>query len=127
MSRPSAATIIPSFHLLFVVPLFLLVGTWGKSTPLFLRWTLLVVGAIVVLFHGSKILRKQGKPINVAHALLIGPLLVYIGSHKTIMKGAEAEDATYWALIVLAIAAAIIHGLKIKRVAKLGSGTKALS
>lgn len=113
-SVAAATTIISTFHLLLVVPLFLLVGIWGKSTPLFLRWTLLVVGAIVTLFHGSKILRKQGKPINVAHALLIGPLLIYIGSHKTIMKDAEAEDATYWMLIVLAIAAAIIHGLKIR-------------
>lgn len=104
---------IPTFHLLFVVPLFLLVGIWGSSTPLFLRWTLLVVGLIVILYHGSKIVRKIGKPVNVAHALLIGPLLVYIGIHKTILKTSEAEDFVYWMLVAFAVVAALYHGKKV--------------
>jgi hypothetical protein len=114
--HPSSSTRLPpvaTFHLLFVVPLLLVVGVWGSATPLVLRWILLSVGLVVVLFHGSKILRKQGKPVNVGHALLIGPLLVYVGAHKTILKDSEAEDAVYWTLIALALLAALYHGRKV--------------
>jgi hypothetical protein len=92
--------ILSVFHLLVVVPLFLFVGYQRSDTPRWVYLSLLSVGFIVTIYHGVRLVQRYGKSVfawvHVLHALLIGPLLCYIGYY--------GRDTPRWAYEVLLIA-----------------------
>jgi hypothetical protein len=74
------------FHILFVGGLFLYVGISKTNIPAFLYTLLIILGFVIIFYHGFKIYKKlkQGiNPwINYIHLFLIGPLLICIGINK---------------------------------------------
>ena len=97
------------FHLFAVVPLFLFVALSRASTPIWVYTTLLVLGFVLVFYHGYKsILRmKSGSSylwVNLIHALLIGPLLLFIG-----FKGRDTGRPAYEMLALVAFSALGYH------------------
>jgi hypothetical protein len=96
-------------HLLFVVPLFLYVGIVRASTPNWLYMSLLVIGVIIFVYHGFRLIvrlrtRSSYAWINAIHLLTIAPLLIYIGYHKK-----ETPRMAYELLLMLGFAAAGYH------------------
>jgi hypothetical protein len=96
-------------HLLFVVPLFLFVGVMRSSTPLWLYQSLLVIGLVIFVYHGYKlVVRLQTRSnyawINAIHLLIIAPLLVYIGYYQK-----ETQRSAYELLLMLGFAAGGYH------------------
>jgi hypothetical protein len=79
-----AHLLIAIFHILFVVPLFLYVGFQRAACPEWLYNVLYGVGLLLLLFHGYKAIvriyaKSGGAWINLFHAFLIAPLLLWIG------------------------------------------------
>jgi len=77
-------TILSVFHIICVAPLFLFVGFQRADTPEWLYNVLFGLGILLVVYHGIKaMIRYYSKSlslwINIIHALLIGPLLIWIG------------------------------------------------
>jgi hypothetical protein len=96
-------------HLLFVVPLFLFVGIMRASTPNWLYNALLVIGAIILVYHGFRLVvrlqaRSSAAWINAIHLLFIAPLLLYIGYDKK-----ETPRSAYEILLMLGFAAGGYH------------------
>ena len=96
-------------HLLFVVPLFLFVGIMRASTPNWLYNALLMIGAVILVYHGFRLIvrlqtRSSGAWINAIHLLIIAPLLLYIGYDKK-----ETPRNAYEILLMLGFAAAGYH------------------
>jgi len=96
-------------HLLFVVPLFLFIGIMRASTPQWLYLALLIIGSIIVVYHGFRLImrlrtRSNYAWVNAIHLLLIAPLLLYIGYHKK-----ETPRAAYELLLMLGFAAGGYH------------------
>jgi hypothetical protein len=103
------------FHLLGVVPFFFYVAIVRSALPMGIFMFLIALGAILVLYHGYKaVLRYMNGSsyiwINLMHALIIGPLLIYIG-----LKQKTAPRAAYEALMLIAFAA---FGYNLKMVAE---------
>ena len=74
-------------HLVFIVPLFLYVGSTRAETPQWLYMALLAIGLVIFIYHGVKLTirltnRSGNSWINALHVLIIAPLLMYIGYHK---------------------------------------------
>lgn len=97
------------FHILLIAPFFIYVGVMKSAVPAAVYTTLIVLGAILVLYHGYKFVNRLMKGssyawVNAVHALLVGPLLLYIGLH-----GAETERPYYEALLLFAFAAFGYH------------------
>lgn len=72
------------FHIFAVVPLFLYVAISKASTVTGVYGFLLVLGAVILLYHGYKAWKKyvSGSSslwINLIHVLIVAPLLIYIG------------------------------------------------
>ena len=72
------------FHIFAVVPLFLYVGFTRAATPDWLYNVLYGIGLLLLVFHGYKsIVRLYAKSasawINLFHAFLIAPLLLWVG------------------------------------------------
>jgi hypothetical protein len=96
-------------HLLFVTPLFLYVGFTRAETPRWLYLALLTIGAVILVYHGFKlVLRlKTGSSyawVNAIHVALVAPLLLFIGYHKK-----ETPRAAYELLLMLGFAAGGYH------------------
>ena len=101
--------ILALFHVLFVSPLFLFVGFQRASTSTWLYNALLAIGAVILLYHGYKLIVRlsQGSSyvwVNAIHILFIAPLLLYIGYHKR-----ETPRAAYEMLLMLGFAAIGYH------------------
>jgi len=97
------------FHILIVGGLFLYVGISKTTIPNFMYMVLVILGIIIILYHGFKIYKKlmEGKIpwVNYIHFFLIGPLLIYIGINK------EKTKRLYFELILmLAFASIGYHG-----------------
>lgn len=97
------------FHLLFVVPFFLYVGIQQAALPEAVYTTLLTLGVVITLYHGYKAYNRwvNSSPylwVNLVHALLVGPLLVLIGT-----KGKDTPRAYYEMLLLLAFGAGGYH------------------
>ncbi len=80
-------TLINLFHILFVAPLFLWVGSQRDAVPQHFYWILFGLGMVVLVYHAYKTNARfqSGSPlvwINLIHFLLIGPLLIYIGWYQ---------------------------------------------
>ncbi len=78
---------IALFHILFVAPLFLFVGMRRINTPEEVYQGLLVIGTFVLGYHLWRLSVKyrsqvSGQWVNLIHAVLIAPLLIYIGANK---------------------------------------------
>ena len=95
------------FHLLFVGSLFLYVGIARDHLPKWMYPVLLVLGAIIIVYHIYKIYVNKGKQqwINYIHILFVGPLLLYIGYKKR-----ETSRKYYELLLMLGFAAIGYHG-----------------
>jgi hypothetical protein len=101
--------LISLFHLLFVVPFFLFVGLQQAATPDAVYTSLLVLGVIITLYHGYKSYNRwmNSSPylwVNLIHTVLVGPLLIYIGT-----KGKDTPRAYYEMLLLLAFGAGGYH------------------
>ena len=97
------------FHVLLVAPFFLYVGIAKSAVPAAVYTTLIVLGAILVLYHGYKFVNRLMKGssyawVNAVHALLVGPLLLYIG-----LNGTDTPRPYYEALLLFAFAAFGYH------------------
>ncbi len=100
--------IISMFHLAFVAPLFLFVGYQRSDTPRWVYLSLLSIGLIVILYHSVRLFQRYGRSVfawvHAIHALLIGPLLCYIGYH-----GRDSPRWTYELLLILGFGAFGYH------------------
>ena len=101
--------LISLFHLLFVVPFFLYVGLQRSATQEIIYTVLLTLGVIITLYHGYKswVRYTAGSPylyVNLIHAVLLGPLLIYMG-----VKGRDTPRAAYEMLLMFAFAAGGYH------------------
>ena len=96
-------------HLLFVTPLFLYVGFTRAETPRWLYLALLTIGAVILVYHGFKlVLRLKSRSsyawVNAIHVALVAPLLIFIGYHKK-----ETPRSAYELLLMLGFAAGGYH------------------
>jgi hypothetical protein len=97
------------FHLFAVVPLFLFIALSRANTPSWLYTAILVLGFFLLFYHAYKaFLRiRSGSSylwVNLIHALLIAPLLIFIG-----FKGRETCRPAYEMLALVAFAALGYH------------------
>ena len=105
----SASFFVRLFHILIVGGLFLYVGITKSDIPNFMYSVLLVLGIIIILYHGFKIYKKLklglNPWINYIHLLIIGPLLIYIGLTKE-----KTQRLYFEILLMLGFAAIGYHG-----------------
>jgi hypothetical protein len=88
--------LIPLFHILFVVPVFLYVAYSRAATPMPLYWVFLILAAVIFVFHSYKafVRLQEGSPyvwVNILHVLLVAPLLAYIGLREKATPRAAYE------------------------------------
>jgi mannitol-specific phosphotransferase system IIBC component len=92
-----------------VGPLFLYVGIEATTIPQIMFPILLGLGAFVIAYHAYLAYKKtmEGKSawVNYFHALIVGPLLVYIG-----YTGKETSRKFFEILLMLGMAAIGYHG-----------------
>jgi len=105
----SAKVGLHMFHVLGVVPFFFYVSIVRSTLPEFIFNLLIGLGAILIIYHGYKsVLRWYSGStyiwVNAIHALIIGPLLLYIGIHKK-----TTPRAAYEALMLVAFGAFGYH------------------
>jgi ABC-type uncharacterized transport system YnjBCD permease subunit len=96
-------------HLLFVTPLFLYVGFMRAETPKWLYLALLTIGAVILVYHGFKlVLRLKARSnlawVNAIHVAIVAPLLLFIGYYKK-----ETPRSAYELLLMLGFAAGGYH------------------
>ncbi len=101
--------VLSIFHILIVVPLFLFIGFKRASTPDWLYMAILTVGAVVLFYHGFKLIMRMKNNsgyawVNAIHMVLIAPLLIFIGYHKK-----NTPRFAYELLLMLGFAAAGYH------------------
>jgi len=101
--------ILAVFHIIGVVPLFLFVGFQRAATPEWLYHLVFGLGILILVYHGIKgMIRIWAKSasawINVFHALLIGPLLIWIGYY-----GKKTGRPAYELLLMAGFAALGYH------------------
>lgn len=101
--------VLALFHLFLVVPFFLYVGLQRAATPDGIYTACLVLGVIITLYHGYKsYIRFQTSSaylwVNLLHMLIVGPLLIYIGTKKK-----DTERAFYEMLLLVGFAAGGYH------------------
>lgn len=97
------------FHIFAVVPLFLYVALSRADTVTGVYGFLLVLGAIITLYHGYKAWVRflSGSSylwVNLVHVFYVGPLLMYIG-----YRGKETPRSAYELLALLGFAALGYH------------------
>jgi hypothetical protein len=101
--------ILALFHIIAVVPLFLFVGFQRAATPEWLYHVLFGLGILILVYHGIKaVIRIWAKSasawINVFHAALIAPLLIWIGYY-----GKKTGRPAYELLLMAGFAALGYH------------------
>ena len=97
------------FHVLFVTPLFLTIGFLRSNTPTWLYLAILVLGFIILIYHGYKLLlrlkmRSNYTWVNIIHVLIVAPLLLFVGYHKK-----ETPRSAYEMLLLTGFAAGGYH------------------
>ena len=97
------------FHIAAVVPLFLFVGFQRAATPEWLYNVLFGLGIVLLVYHGAKaairiMARSASAWINLLHAGLIAPLLIYIG-----YLGKKTERPAYELLLIAGFGALGYH------------------
>jgi hypothetical protein len=101
------------FHVAVVAPVLLWVGFNRAATPDWLYHVLFGFGILVAVYHGYKaIMRLIAKSpvvwVNLIHALLVAPLLIWIGYHAK-----KTERPAYDMLLMIAFAAFGFHLYKL--------------
>ena len=97
------------FHILVIAPLLLFVGFQRADTPPWLYNVFLVMGIIILFYHGYRLsvrLRDNSGYawVNLIHMLFVAPLLLYIGYHKK-----ETPRSAYEITMMLGFAALGYH------------------
>lgn len=73
-------------HIFIIGTLFFYIGTQRDHIPVWLYSVLFYLGIFIVIYHLYKTYVKMTKKLNpwsnVFHILLVGPLLIYIGTYK---------------------------------------------
>lgn len=97
------------FHLLGVVPFLFYVTLSRSAMPDIVFYILIALGAILTLYHGAKAIYRwyTGSTywwVNAVHALIVGPILLYIGLNKK-----TTPRAAYEALMLFTFAALGYH------------------
>ena len=100
---------IAIIHLILIVPLFLYVGFMRAETPRWLYLALYVIGWIVLVYHGFKlVVRMKNRSgyawVNAIHVALVAPLLIYIGYYKK-----DTPRPAYELMLMLGFAAGGYH------------------
>lgn len=101
--------VLSLFHILAVVPFFLFVGFQRAASPDAVYTVLLTLGVILTFYHGYKSWNRyiSSSPylyVNLIHFLLLGPLLIFIGT-----KGKDTPRWAYEVLLMFAFAAGGYH------------------
>ena len=90
------------FHLLAVVPLLVYLAAVAPSIPRWRRIPLVVLGALLILYHGGRAvreLREGGERastmvrVRLAHVLIAGPLFIYLGLASSPLPALPAAAA----------------------------------
>jgi len=79
--------ILAILHVFIIAPALLAVAFFRSENPLWVYQVLFSTGLVVLLYHGYKAVAKlmTGAPgawINIIHAVLFAPLLIYIGQNQ---------------------------------------------
>ena len=96
-------------HILIIAPFFLYVGIQRAAVPGWIFTLLLVLGAVLFLYHAYRAYIRiiKSSPyawVNLVHAIIVAPLLLYIG-----FKGRESPRYAYELLLMVAFAALGYH------------------
>jgi len=96
-------------HVAVIVPFLLYVGFQRAATPDWVYSVLFGTGVLVLVYHAIKAIVRwyKNSPIiwvNLIHAILIAPLLIWIGYH-----GKKTERPAYDMLIIAAFGALGYH------------------
>jgi len=97
------------FHILVVAPMLLFVGFQRADTPVWLYNTFLVLGIVILLYHGFRLsIRLHDNSgyawVNMIHIFFVAPLLLYIGYHKK-----ETPRSAYEIILMFGFAALGYH------------------
>lgn len=96
-------------HIFIFGSLFLYVGITGINMPGFMYPFLLVLGAIIILYHASAVYKKlqnEKNPwVNIIHIFFIAPVLIYIG-----LKKEKTQRQYFEILMLLGFASIGYHG-----------------
>lgn len=97
--------LLPLFHILFVVPVFLYVAISRAGTAIPMYYALLILAALIFIYHGYRAFTRMqdGSPyvwVNLMHLMVIAPLLAYIG-----LRERTTPRAAYELLALLGFAA----------------------
>lgn len=97
------------FHIVVIAPLFLFIGFQRASTPVWLYHAVLLLGTMILLYHGYRLsIRLYDNSgyawVNMIHILFVAPLLLYIGYHKK-----DTPRAAYEMLLILGFGAIGYH------------------
>jgi hypothetical protein len=97
------------FHVLIIAPLLLYIGFHRAATPDWVYMSLLAIGLVVLIYHSIRLfLRLRSSSsyawVNAIHALLVAPLLIYVGYHKK-----DTPRAAYELILMLAFSALGYH------------------
>ncbi len=101
--------IIAIFHLLAVAPFFFYIAVQKSAMPSVIYHIITGLAIVLFLYHGYKMVArlKSNSPyawVNAIHALLIAPLLFYIGYNAR-----DTPRAAYEMLAMVAFAAFGYH------------------
>jgi hypothetical protein len=101
--------LIALFHIALVVPFFLYIGFQRAATPEWVYNVLFGLGLIILAYHGVKagiklMAQGMGAWVNIIHALIIAPLIIYIGYY-----GKKTPRPAYEMLLMVAFAALGYH------------------
>ena len=104
-----ASSFVHLFHIIIVGGLFLYVGIKKTEIPSFMYSFLLILGIIIIFYHGFKVYKKLKEGlnpwVNYIHIFLVGPLLVIIG-----LNGKDTPRKYFELLLMAGFAAIGYHG-----------------
>ena len=74
-------------HVLFSAPIFIYIGHFPVIDNKYIGWLILALGIIITLYHLGKFIQISvsygyNNWINLIHALVMGPILIYAGWKK---------------------------------------------
>ena len=101
--------LIALFHIVLVTPLFFYIGFQRAATPEWVYNLIFGLGLVILAYHGSMsvirlMTQTMGAWVNLIHAVLLAPLLLYIGYY-----GKKTQRPAYEMLLMVAFAALGYH------------------
>jgi hypothetical protein len=97
------------FHIVLVTPLFLYIGFQRAATPEWVYNLIFGLGLLLLVYHGAMagirlMTQAMGAWVNLIHAVLLAPLLLYIG-----YNGKNTQRPAYEMLLMVGFAALGYH------------------